>query len=96
MATPLSNKLEWESANPIWAAALNPVISNPVNSTHVLGGVSLAVGSNTVNHGLGRTLQGWFLTDIQGAATVYRSAPFNALTLTLTSDAAVVCNIGVF
>lgn len=96
MATPLSNKLDWESANPIWAATLNPVIANPLNTAKILSSVALVIGSNTINHGLGRQMTGWFLTDIQGAATVYRSAPMNASTLILTSDAAVVCNIGVF
>lgn len=96
MATPLSNKLDWESANPLWASALNPVIANPLNTSRVLPNVALVVGSNIINHGLGRTLQGWFFTDIQGPGTIYRSAPFNASTLTLTSDAAVTVNLGVF
>lgn len=96
MATPLSPKLDWEVANPIWASALNPVIANPLNTSKVLNNTSLKVGSNIINHGLGRTMLGWFVTDIQGIASIYRSAPMNATTLTLTSDAAVTVNIGVF
>lgn len=41
-------------------------------------------------------MQGWFLVDIQGPATIYSSAPFNNLTLTLTSNTAVTVSIGVF
>lgn len=96
MATPLSNKLDWEAANPLWAAALNPVLANPLNTATSLNNVSLVVGPNIINHKLGRTLQGWFVTDIQGVASIYRSAPFNSTTLTLVSDAAVTVNLGVF
>lgn len=79
-----------------WAAILNPVVSNPLNAINILKSVSLANGSNVINHGLGQQQQGWFITDIQGSATIYRSAPFNNLTLTLTSSAAVTVDIGVF
>lgn len=96
MATPLSNKLEWALANPIWASALNPVIANPVNYSRIISGVQLAIGENVINHQLGRQMLGWFLTDIQGIANIFRSQPMNNLTLTLTSDAVVSVNLGVF
>jgi hypothetical protein len=93
---PLSQRLPWDLANVKWAAALNPMLANPFNSTSVLSDVKLKVGTNVINHLLGQTMQGWMLTDIQGVASIYRSAPFNNLTLTLTSDAAVTVSIGVF
>lgn len=96
MATPLSSKLNWEVANPLWATTLNPVIANPLNSITIVQDFALKSGVNIINHSLGRLMQGWFLTDIQGIATIYRSAPFNKLTLTLTSSAPVTCSIGVF
>lgn len=96
MAIPLSPKLEWELANPLWAQALNPVVNNPLNNVRILQNQNLINGVTVINHGLGRTMLGWFLTDIAGAATIYRSQPFNGTTLTLTSSAAVVVNIGVF
>ncbi len=96
MATPLSSKLDWNLANAIWATTLNPVIANPLNNIQIIPNVSLKNGVNIINHMLGRTLQGWVLTDLQGAASIYRSAPFNSSTLTLTSNAAVTVNIGVF
>lgn len=96
MANPLSSNLKWESANSLWASILNPVIANPLNNASILKDVQLVVGSNILNHKLGRQMTGWFITDIQGASTLYRSAPFNSLTLTLTSSAIVTCSIGVF
>ncbi len=79
-----------------WASQLNPVLNNALTAPTILKNVVLKSGTNVINHLLSRMQQGWFLTDIQGAATVYRSAPFNSSTLTLTSSAAVTVNIGVF
>ena len=81
-----------------WKSDLDPLLANPLNGISILENVPLILGSNTVNHLLGRTMQGWFLTDIQGIATIYRPNvnPFNNITLTLVSSAAVVCSIGVF
>ncbi len=96
MATPLSSKLDWAIANPLWAQSLNPLIANPLNSIRVLPNINLIIGVNVINHGLGHMMNGWFLADIQGNANIYRSGLMNSLTLTLTSDAIVTCSIGVF
>lgn len=96
MASPLSQKLSWELANPLWAQALNPIIANPLSSLDIIESFQLQTGVNRINHGLQRLQQGWILTDIQGIATVYRSQPFNNTTLVLTSSAQVLVNIGVF
>lgn len=96
MATPLSTKLPWEAANPLWAQSLNPVIANPSNNIQIIQNFPLKAGVNVINHKLGHTLNGWFLTDIQGIATYFRSAPLNDLTLTLTVSAPVLASIGVF
>lgn len=79
-----------------WSAMINPFLSRPTNQTNVVSNVSLINGVTVVNHLLGRVPQGWFITDINGTATIYRSAPFNPLTLTLTSSADVTVSIGVF
>lgn len=79
-----------------WKSILDILIKNPLNSVSILENVALINGVTVVNHKLSRVQQGWFLTDIQGVATIYRSASFNATNLTLTSSAAVVVNIGVF
>jgi len=92
----LSSKLEWPLANPLWASTLNPLVANPMNSASILKDIALISGITIINHQLGRMMQGWFLTDINGSSTIYRSAPMNSSTLTLTSSAIVTVNIGVF
>lgn len=89
-------KLTWEIAQTRWASIINPLLINPISNPSILENIALINGVTVINHKLGRTQQGWFLSDIQGAATIYRSAAFNDLTLTLTSNAAVTVNIGVF
>jgi hypothetical protein len=79
-----------------WAAILNPFLASPTNQIQILENVKLANGSTTINHLLGHQMQGWYIVDVNGAATIYRSQPFNDKTLTLTSSAAVTVNIGVF
>lgn len=79
-----------------WSSELNPVLANPFTNPSILKGVNLVVGSNTINHGLGAKLQGWVISDITAASTIYRSAPLNDLTLTLTSSAACTADIVVF
>ena len=96
MPVPLSANLTWPQAATKWSSSLNPVILNPISSLQILNSLNLIIGSNVINHGLGRQMQGWFLTDLQGASTIYRIAPMNDLTLTLYSSAAVNCSIGVF
>lgn len=92
----LSPNLPWNLANPKWAQEINPVLLNPLNSVVVIPNVVLTPGVNVINTGLQQMQQGWFLVDQQGTATIYRSAPFNSLTLTLTSSASVTVSLGVF
>lgn len=79
-----------------WASQLNPVLKNALMSGQFLKDIALINGATKINHLLSRTQQGWFITDINGAATIYRSAPLNDQTLTLTSNAAVTVSIYVF
>jgi len=96
MGQPLSQKLDWELMNPILASVLNPIIASPLSSALILKNIQLKIGTNIINHGLGRLMQGWFLTDVNGSAVIFRSASMNALTLTLTSNAVVTVSIGCF
>lgn len=92
----LSPKLDWNLANPKWAAELNPIILNPMTNMTILNNILLIDGVTVINHGLQQMQQGWIIVDINGAATIYRSAALNSITLTLTSNAAVTVSIGVF
>ena len=94
MALPI--KLPIDQMQTQWKSQIDPVLANPLTKGVALTDISLSSGSNSVSHKLQRLPQGWIITDIQGAATVYRSAPFNDLTLTLTSSAAVKVNLLVF
>lgn len=70
-----------------WASFLDPLINNPM-SKGVAVQATLVSGANTINHLLSRKQQGWMITDLDAAVTVYRSQPFNDKTLTLTSSGA--------
>jgi len=96
MSAPLSSKLPWELMNPILASTLNPIVAAPQSSGRILKNIPLTTGSNAINHGLGRNMQGWSIVDINAAVTPYRSAPLNALTLTLTASAPCTVSIEVF
>lgn len=96
MPSPLSHNLPWELANQKWAQSINPVLANPLSSGSILNGITLINGETVINHGLGRLMQGFLITDINGAATIYRSQPMNAQTLSLTSSAVVTVSIEVF
>lgn len=91
-----------------WAQSINPVLSLPMVNQNTLrnnpsqvgnSGVTLAIGSNTINHLLGRALQGWFIVRQRSAANIYDDQDNNttpALTLVLVSDAIVSVDIVVF
>lgn len=79
--------------------ALDPVTDNPLVLGIILKDIVLTSGSNTINHKLGRTLQGWIIVRQQGPATFYDTQTSNLtpnLTLLLTSSANVTVNIYVF
>ena len=82
-----------------WAASINPVINQPWNSGVLLKSIALVSGSNTINHKLGRILQGWVIVRQRSAATVYDTQDTNtmpALTLKLTASANVTVDLLVF
>lgn len=81
------------------AQVLRPIVQNPLVNGSILTGVELAIGANTINHGLNRTLQGWFVIGQGSAASLYDSQSSNtqaSKTLILVSDAAVTVNLYVF
>jgi len=91
-----SESREFSMLQTQWSQMINPVLSLPQNSGVMLKAVELFTGTNIINHRLGRKPQGWMITDINGPATIYRSFPFNDLTLTLNSSANATVNLYVF
>lgn len=69
-----------------WKSIIDPVLSNPTTNPTILKNVVLKTGVNTIDHLLGAVQQGWIVSDINAAVTLYRSLPFNNLTLTLVSS----------
>lgn len=86
-------RLDWPAASDRWKTEIQPVINFSPNQGILLTNQTLNNGVTVINHKLGKTQQGWIITDITSAATIFRSQPFNSLTLTLTSTAAATCNI---
>jgi len=79
-----------------WKSILDPILRMPMIGVTILPNIQLQSCVNVINTRLGQQQQGWFIVDQQGPANIYRSAPFNSLTLQLTSSAAVTVSIGVF
>ena len=95
----LPQQLDWPKAQTAWASEINPVLSNALVQGVLLKSVKLSSGSNVINHGLGRVLQGWIPVRIRASATMYDTQDANpspGLTLQLTVSAAVTVDIYVF
>ncbi len=95
----LSPKLDWELANPKWAAALNPLLSNQLAQGLILSNVALAAGFNTISHLLSRKLVGYLVILNSSPATFYDSQATNQrpdLTLILNASAKTVVSLYVF
>lgn len=79
-----------------WASQLNPLLANLLVQGNILNDIVLVNGAKTFNHYLGRQMVGYFVVDQTASASIFRSAPLNSQTLTLTSSAAVTVNLWVF
>jgi hypothetical protein len=79
-----------------WGAILSPLLKLPLVNGVTVTDVTVTSGANVINHKLGRKPQGWFTTDINAAITLYRSQPFDPLTLTLTASGAGVISLYVY
>lgn len=82
-----------------WKSILDPIIKLPTNNSNLLRGIKLVTGTNSVNHLLGRNLQGWALVRVRAAGSIYDSQDANPtpnLTLQLVATGNVVVDILVF
>ena len=81
-----------------WKSQLDPVLANPLISGQLLTNIALVSGSNTINHKLGRALQGYIITGMHGSfAQIYdTTSPMPALTLVLHASAATNISLYVF
>lgn len=79
-----------------WASQINPLLSNQITKGYLLTNVELLTGVNTINHLLSRKMVGWMIADIDSAAVIYRTQPFNNKTLVLSTSAPATINLWVF
>lgn len=82
-----------------WASVIDPFTANPSLKSIILKKVNLIIGTNTVNHLLGRKLQGYRIVRQRGPAAIYDNQDNNqspALTLLLVSDTVVTVDLEVF
>lgn len=83
-----------------WASELNPIIASPISGSLLLKGVEISSGANTINHKLGRKLQGWVVCGMHGAyAQIYDNQQTNLMpdkTLLLQSSGATTIDLVVF
>lgn len=95
----LPQKLNIDAMQNRWATMIDPIISNPTNSTSILKNVSLKAGTNVINHRLGAPLQGWVPCRVRANATIYDAQDSNQtpqLTLVLIASAPVVVDLEVW
>lgn len=79
-----------------WKAILDAVIGNQFTQGNLIKRIPIQNGVNIINHLLARTQQGWVITDINASVTVFKSAPFNDKTLTLTSNGPCTLSLWVY
>lgn len=90
---------DWSLLQTNWSALLDPLLGRRQNQSNVLSDIDLAIGLNTVNHKLGRKLQGWKIVLQDAHASIYDAQNTNQtteLTLELISDAVTTVSIEVF
>jgi hypothetical protein len=80
-----------------WSSQLNPLLANPLLQGGQISNVVLVASTpQTINHLLGKMQTGWIITDQNAAAEVYRTQPFNDLTLTLEASANCTVSLWVY
>lgn len=79
-----------------WKSVIDPLLANPLNNASILENIVLVSGNNAIPHLLGRMQQGWFITDLNAAVTIFRYQPLNARFLYLTVSGAATVSLGVF
>lgn len=79
-----------------WKAQLDPVVAAPIPLGQQLSAISLSTNATTVPIKLGRQPQGWFLTDNDSNAVVWRTGEFNKSNMVLTASAACTVDIWVY
>ncbi len=79
-----------------WSALIDPIIGRKQNQSNILSGVALTTGDNTINHLLGKNLQGWKVVLQSAAASIYdKQATNNTPYLTLVLNTSANCTVSI-
>lgn len=96
----MSTNTQMTQMQNLWSTQLDPVIQNLLVNGRLIRNQTLIAGANVVNHGLGRSLVGWYVTRLRdGFAQIYDTQDSNSmpsLTLNLNSNAPVSVDLWVF
>lgn len=80
-----------------WKKILDPVVANQIIKGLAIKDIVLdASVPRTIQTTLNRMQQGWFLIDNMANSVIWRTQPFNSVTLTLESSADTTISIWVF
>lgn len=80
-----------------WASILDPLTTNPVLNGIVLKQIELTTGLNTINHKLGRKLQGWLIVRKRASSDVYDVQDANTMPqLTLQLQASAPASVDIY
>lgn len=78
------------------AAALGPVLSQPIIAGHLMKNIHLAVGDNVIQHSFGKPVS-WFVCGQSAPSTFYDKQASNKLpNLTLILNASAACTVSIF
>lgn len=81
-----------------WASQLDPLLAKPLSQAILLQNIEINIGNNTINHKLGRNLQGWVVSRVFDAVIGLYEIPSQlpSKTLILNANAAGTIDLLVF
>lgn len=78
------------------AAALNPILSQPLVSGHIIKNIHLKIGDNVIQHSLQKPVA-WIICGLSAPATIYDKQASNKLpNVSLILNASAACTISLF
>ena len=94
MALPQKQTLEQLSTK--WAAAINPVLNNPIVKGVQLTGINLVAGDNAISHKLQIKPNGYIITSMYNSFAQIYTIPSNMPTLTLILNASAPTTVDIY
>lgn len=79
-----------------WSSQINPVLGNPLVNGVLQKNIALSVGSNSINHKLGRNLQGYIITGMHTTFSQITDTTSNTPSLTLNLNSSAATSIDIY